>query len=109
MYNETLNNHRMGLRDGLPIGLGYLAVSFTFGIMASSMGFTIYEAVIISMLNLTSAGQLAALPIIAGGRLFELAMTELLINLRYSLMSISLSKTPVSASVRITVSLPSSR
>ncbi len=92
MYNETLNNHRMGLRDGLPIGLGYLAVSFTFGIMASSMGFTIYEAVIISMLNLTSAGQLAALPIIAGGRIFELALTELLINLRYSLMSISLSQ-----------------
>lgn len=92
MNTETLNNHRMGFRDGLPIGLGYLAVSFTFGIMASSMGFSIPEAVIISMFNLTSAGQLAALPIIAGGGLFELALTELLINLRYSLMSISLSQ-----------------
>lgn len=92
MNTKTLNNHKIGFRDGLPIGLGYLAVSFTFGIMASSMGFSIAEAVIISMFNLTSAGQLAALPIIAGGGLFELGLTELLINMRYSLMSVSLSQ-----------------
>ena len=93
MNTETLNNHRMGLRDSMPIAFGYLTVSFAFGILASSYGLTIYEAVMISMFNLTSAGQLAALPIIAGGGgLLELAMTELLINLRYSLMSISLSQ-----------------
>ena len=93
MNGETLNNHRMGLRDGMPIALGYLTVSFAFGILAASYGFSISEAVIISMFNLTSAGQLAALPIIAGGGGFlELAMAELLINLRYSLMSISLSQ-----------------
>ena len=83
----------MGLRDSLPIAFGYLTVSFAFGILASSYGFSISEAVIISLFNLTSAGQLAALPIISGGGGFiELAMTELLINLRYSLMSISLSQ-----------------
>ena len=82
MNGETLNNHRMGLRDGMPIALGYLTVSFAFGILAASYGFSISEAVIISMFNLTSAGQLAALPIIAGGGGFlELAMAELLINL----------------------------
>jgi len=93
MNTETLNNHRMGLRDSMPIAFGYITVSFAFGIIAASFGFTIPEAVMISMFNLTSAGQLAALPIISGGGGFlELAMTELLINLRYSLMSISLSQ-----------------
>lgn len=93
MNGETLNNHRMGFRDGMPIALGYLAVSFAFGIISVSYGLSIAEAVIISMFNLTSAGQLAALPIIAGGGGYlELALAELLINLRYSLMSISLSQ-----------------
>ena len=77
----------------MPIAFGYLTVSFAFGILAASYGFSVPEAVIISMFNLTSAGQLAALPIISGGGGFlELAMTELLINMRYSLMSISLSQ-----------------
>lgn len=93
MNTKALNNSRMGLRDGMPIGFGYLTVSFAFGILAASYGFSISEAVIISMFNLTSAGQLAALPIISGGGGFvELALAELLINLRYSLMSISLSQ-----------------
>ncbi len=83
----------MGIRDSLPIAFGYLTVSFAFGILASSYGFSVTEAVMISIFNLTSAGQLAALPIISGGGGFiELAMTEFLINLRYSLMSIALSQ-----------------
>ncbi len=81
------------MRDGMPIGLGYFAISFAFGIMATSFGLTIPEAILISALNLTSAGQLASLPIItAGGSLIELALTQILINLRYSLMSISISQ-----------------
>jgi len=87
------NNINIGLRDGFAIGLGYLAISFAFGIMATGMGLSVLEAVAISAINLTSAGQLAALPIIAGGgSLIELALTQLVINLRYSLMSISLSQ-----------------
>ncbi|MEE0970022.1 MAG: AzlC family ABC transporter permease [Clostridia bacterium] len=87
------NSFKMGLRDGIPIFLGYLSVSFAFGITAMTMGLTIIEALLISMTNLTSAGQLAGLPIIAGsGSLIELAVTQLVINLRYSLMSVSLSQ-----------------
>ena len=87
------NNFKIGLRDGLPIGLGYLSVSFAFGIFAVASGLSVWEAVLISMLNLTSAGQLAGVPIIAGlGSFFELALTQLVINLRYSLMSVSLSQ-----------------
>ena len=87
------NNPRMGFRDGMPIGLGYLAISFAFGITATSSGLSILEALLISMTNLTSAGQLAAVPIITSGvRYIELALTELIINLRYSLMSISISQ-----------------
>lgn len=93
MNGTILNNARMGFRDGLPIGLGYFAISFAFGLMATSYGFTISEAVFISAFNITSAGQLASLPIISsGGSILELALTQLLINLRYSLMSISLSQ-----------------
>ena len=83
----------MGVRDGMPICLGYLSVSFAFGIFATGLGLSVWEALLISMFNLTSAGQLAAVPIIAGaGSFIELAMTQLVINLRYSLMSVSLSQ-----------------
>ena len=90
---HILNNSKMGFRDGLPICLGYFAISFAFGLTAVSYGIPILETVMISAFNLTSAGQLAALPIIASaGSYVELCLTQLLINLRYSLMSISLSQ-----------------
>lgn len=82
-----------GIKDGIPICLGYLSVSFAFGIFSVGSGLSVLETVLISMTNVTSAGQLAAVPIIAGGgSLFELAMTQFVINLRYSLMSVSLSQ-----------------
>lgn len=87
------NNFKMGLRDGIPIALGYLSVSFAFGIFATSSGLSVLEAVLISAFNVTSAGQLAAVPIIAsGGAFLELALSQLIINLRYALMSVSLSQ-----------------
>ena len=83
----------MGLRDGMPIGIGYFAISFAFGLFSASFGLSWLESLAISMLNLTSAGQIAAVPIIAGGgTLFELALTQLVINARYALMSVSLSQ-----------------
>lgn len=92
MYNTVNNNFRMGLRDGMPIGIGYFTISFAFGLMAAKLGLSILEAVAISVFNLTSAGQMAALPIIASaGSLVELLLTQFVINVRYSLMSISLS------------------
>ena len=82
-----------GCRDGIPIGLGYLAVSFSFGILALRSGLTIGQAVMISALNLTSAGQFASLSVIAAsGSYVELALSQLIINLRYCLMSASLSQ-----------------
>ena len=87
------NSFKKGIVDGLPICIGYFAVSFAFGIFAVSNGLTWLEAVLISMTNLTSAGQLAGAPIIAGGGTFaELAISQLVINSRYSLMSVSLSQ-----------------
>ncbi|MBR4555198.1 MAG: AzlC family ABC transporter permease [Ruminococcus sp.] len=82
-----------GLKDGIPIALGYLSVSFGFGIMAVSGGLSVFAAVLISMTNLTSAGQVAGLTVIAeGGALIEMAVAQFVINLRYSLMSLSLSQ-----------------
>lgn len=82
-----------GLKDGIPIGLGYFAVSFTFGIMAIQAGLSALQAVLISLTNLTSAGQFAGIGIIAAsGSLWEMALTQLVINLRYCLMSFSLSQ-----------------
>ena len=84
---------RKGLLDGLPIALGYLSVSFAFGIFAVGSGLTVAEASLISMTCMTSAGQLAAVPImVGGGSLLELIVSQIVINLRYSLMSISLSQ-----------------
>lgn len=82
-----------GIKDSIPICLGYLSVSFAFGIFAFSSGLSVLEALLISMTNVTSAGQLAGVPIITmGGTLLELAITEFVINLRYALMSVSLSQ-----------------
>ncbi|MBP5725631.1 MAG: AzlC family ABC transporter permease [Clostridia bacterium] len=84
---------RQGIRHGIPIGLGYLSVSFAFGMKAVGDGLTVLQAVLISMTNLTSAGQIAALPLMAAGAsLAEMALTQLTINLRYALMSLSLSR-----------------
>ena len=88
-----INSFRKGLRDGLPICLGYLSVSFAFGIFAVESGFSVAEAVLLSTCCVTSAGQLAAVPIIASmGGFIELILSQLVINLRYSLMSVSLSQ-----------------
>ena len=88
------NNFYEGIRDGIPICLGYLSVSFAFGIFSvGTLGLSVLEAMLISMFNVTSAGQLAGAPIIASfGSLWELASTQVVINLRYSLMSVSLSQ-----------------
>ena len=76
-----------GVLDGLPICLGYLSVSFAFGIFSVKSGLSVLETLLISMTNVTSAGQLAGVPVIAaGGSLTELAATQIVINLRYSLM-----------------------
>ena len=82
-----------GMRHGIPIALGYLSVSFGFGILAVKSGLSAMSAVIISMTNLTSAGQAAGVAIIASaGTLIEMALTQLIINIRYALMAMSLSQ-----------------
>lgn len=82
-----------GLRLGVPIGLGYLSVSFTFGIMAISLGFEWWQAVLISMLTVTSAGQLAGIQVMVNpGQYLTMLISQLTINVRYSFMSISLSQ-----------------
>ncbi len=88
-----MNLYLKGVKNGLPIGLGYLSVSFAFGVAAVHAGLPIWAAVAISMTNLTSAGQLAGLGVIAAsGSMIEMALTQLVINLRYALMSVSLSQ-----------------
>ena len=84
---------RKGIRHGIPIALGYLSVSFTFGMKAVGDGLSVMQAVLISMTNVTSAGQFAALPLmLANASMVEMAMTQLTINLRYALMSLSLGR-----------------
>ena len=82
-----------GMRHGIPIMLGYLSVSFGFGILAIQKNLSILAAVGISVTNLTSAGQVAGVEVIAaGGSLLEMILCQIVINLRYSLMSLSLSQ-----------------
>lgn len=84
---------RNGLKDGIPICLGYIAVSFTFGIMAKNAGLASSQAVLMSATNLTSAGQFASLALIGTSATYiEMAITQLVINIRYCLMAFSLSQ-----------------
>ncbi len=84
---------KKGMKDGIPIFLGYLAVSFTIGILAKQKGLTVLEAVFMSATNLTSAGQADGIKsIAASATYFEMAITQFIINLRYCLMSSALSQ-----------------
>ena len=91
--DSSFVNWKQGVKDGIPICLGYIAVSFTFGILASNAGLTTSQGTLMSATNYTSAGQFAALGlIVATATYFELAITQLVINLRYCLMSCALSQ-----------------
>lgn len=82
-----------GMSHGIPISLGYLSVSFGFGIKAVSVGLSVLASSLISATNLTSAGQVAGVDIIAvGGTIIEMILVQLTINIRYSLMALSLSQ-----------------
>lgn len=88
-----MNDYKKGLKAGIPIGLGYLSVAFSFGIMAIGASLSWWQALIISMLTLTSAGQLAGIGIMPyPGRYLEMLIAQSTINIRYSFMSISLSQ-----------------
>lgn len=82
-----------GVKAGMPVCIGYLSVSFGFGTMAVAQGLSIIQSVLISLLNLTSAGQFAGLTVLtAGGAVLELILTQLVINSRYALMSMALTQ-----------------
>ena len=87
------NEYRVGVNRGLPVGMGYFSVSFGFGAMAVAQGISAAKATLISLTNLTSAGQFAGLTlIVAAATLWEMVLTMLVINSRYSLMSLALSQ-----------------
>lgn len=84
---------KQGIKDGIPICLGYFWVSMAFGIAAVKAGLPVWTAVLMSFANLTSAGQFAGINImVAGGKALELFVTTLTINMRYFLMSLSVSQ-----------------
>ena len=80
-----------GMKAGMPVCIGYFSVSFGFGAMAVAQGLRIWQAILISATNLTSAGQFAGLTVIAAGAtILEMILTQLVINSRYALMSLAL-------------------
>lgn len=83
----------LGLKHGIPIGLGYFAVAFTLGITAKNIGLTPLQAAATSFLMHASAGEFAAFKVMAAGAGYvEMALQELIINLRYLLMSCALTQ-----------------
>ena len=85
-----MSNYTRGLKAGIPIALGYLSVSFTFGIIAISYGLSWWQALIISITTVTSAGQFAGIGIMLHpGQYFQMLISQITINIRYSFMSIS--------------------
>ena len=84
---------REGFKDSIPIIIGYFSVSFTFGIMAASFGISPTVAGLISLTNVTSAGQFAGISLIhTGTTVVEMILTQIVINLRYALMSLTLTQ-----------------
>ena len=92
----TINNgltFKKGLRDGVPIALGYLSVSFAFGILVVSYGLPIWTPIVTSLTNFTGTGQFIGMEMLRNGAaLYEIGFTMIIINIRYVLMSISMSQ-----------------
>lgn len=89
-HNKVL---REGFRDGIPIGLGYLAVSFSLGVAARNAGLSAFQGFLVSLLNNASAGEYAGFTVIAAnGAYFEIFLMTLIANARYLLMSCALSQ-----------------
>ena len=89
----NFKNYSHGVRTGLPVGVGYFSVSFGFGAMAATQSIRALDAMLISLTNLTSAGQFAGLTLmVAGATLWEVILTQIVINSRYALMSLALSQ-----------------
>lgn len=82
-----------GAKDGIPIALGYLSVAFAFGMLSVQNGLPAWSPIIISVTNLTGTGQFVGMELICSGvMLGELTLTMFIVNIRYALMSISLSQ-----------------
>ena len=82
-----------GMRDGMPIAIGYFAVAFALGIKATAAGLSALQSALLSLLNVTSAGEAAGIALLGVGTTYvELALTQLVINIRYLLMSCALSQ-----------------
>lgn len=82
-----------GFKDGFPIALGYLSVAFAFGILAVKDGLPLWSPLLISLTNFTGTGQFVGVELIAAGStVLEIAFTIFIINIRYFLMSLSLSQ-----------------
>lgn len=87
------NLFKKGMVDGIPIALGYFAVSFSLGIQAKQAGMSAFYATLMSLTNVTSAGEFAGISVIReSGTYLEIALCQLIINLRYMLMSCALSQ-----------------
>lgn len=88
-----MNQFKRGVKAGFPIGLGYLSVSFTFGIMAASAGLSWWQATLISMCTVTSAGQFAGIGIMVHPyQYLQMLAAQITINIRYSFMSVSIAQ-----------------
>lgn len=92
-YTNAIDKWQNGLRDGLPIGLAYFAIAFAFGMLAAKYKMSMFDTILMSATNITSAGQFTAVALIPTGISYlEMAMTQVILNLRYIIMSCSLSQ-----------------
>lgn len=93
MHQENKSWFLRGMRDGLPIGLGYMAVAFTLGIAARNAGLTAFQATLASLLNNASAGEYAGFKVIEeNAGYIAMAVMILIANARYLLMSCALAQ-----------------
>ena len=82
-----------GMRDGIPIALGYVAGAVSLGIAARNAGLDAWQAFVASALNLASAGEYAGFSAIAANAGYlEVATVTLITNARYFLMGASLAQ-----------------
>lgn len=88
-----MHNFRLGMKNGIPIGLGYFAVAFSLGILASNAGMSVLQGILTSLLCNASAGESAGfIAIKEAVPYFQIILITIVANARYLLMSFALSQ-----------------
>lgn len=88
-----LREFTSGVKEGIPIAIGYIPIAITFGLISKSSGIPGFVSISMSFFIYAGASQFIGVNLMAvGASTMEIVMTTLILNFRHFLMTSSLSQ-----------------